>query len=82
MPSIVRYEHDSEADALYVHLSEETYAYGEDLSPERRVDFAVDGTPVGVELTCLSRGVRVDALPAADEIENLLGQLNVRVVSG
>lgn len=77
---ITKYEHDPDADALYVYLSEKPYAYGEDLSPERRVDFSDDGSPIGVELTCLSRGVRLDALPAADEIGDLLAKLNIKVL--
>ena len=80
MAAILRYEHDTEADALYVYLSEKAYARGEDLSPERRVDFAEDGTVVGVELTCLGEGVRLDSLPAADEIGDLLALLQVKVL--
>ena len=74
------YEHDAEVDALYVYLSDRAYAYGEELSPERRVDFATDGTPVGVELTCLSHGVSVAGLPAADEISELLARLNIKTL--
>ena len=77
---ITKYEHDPEADALYVYLSDDAYAYGEDLSPERRVDFSATGAPVGVELTCLSRGVRLDSLPAAEEIGELLTKLHVKVL--
>jgi hypothetical protein len=80
MPRIIRYEHDADADALYVYLSDGEYAYGEDLSPERRVDFAADGSPIGVELTCLSQGVSLAHLPAAEEIGDLLEQLHVRVL--
>lgn len=80
MAIIVGYEHDPEADAIYVHLADKPYAYGEDLSPERRVDFAADRTVIGVELTCLSHGVSVAGLPASVEIGELLTKLNIRML--
>ena len=78
--TILRYEHDTEADALYIYLSEAAYAYGEELSPERRVDFSSDGKPVGVELTCLTEGVSVADLPASAEIAGLLAGLQIRTL--
>jgi Protein of unknown function (DUF2283) len=80
MGAILRYEHDADADALYVHLADKPYAYGEDLSPERRVDFAADRTPVGVELTCLSHGVSLAGLPASAEIGEILTKLNIKML--
>ena len=80
MSQILRYEHDPEADAIYVCLSDKAYAYGEDLSPERRVDFAADRTPIGVELTCLSHGVSLAGLPASAEIADLLAKLNIKML--
>ena len=80
MSTILRFEHDPEADALYVYLSDKAYAYGEELSSERRVDFATDRTPIGVELTCLSEGVSLADLPASSEIADLLTKLNVKVL--
>ena len=80
MSRILRYEHDPEADAIYVYLSDKPYAYGEDLSPERRVDFSADGTPIGVELTCLSGGVSLAGLPASGEVGDLLAKLNVKML--
>ncbi len=78
MSETLRYEHDLDADAIYVHLADKSYAYGEDLSPEGRVDFAADRTPVGVELTCLSHGVSLAGLPAAAEISDILNKLLVQ----
>ena len=65
MSQILRYEHDTEADAIYVYLADKPYAYGADLSPERRVDFAADRSAIGVELSCLSHGVSLSGLPAS-----------------
>ena len=80
MAQVLQYEHDPEADAIYVHLADKPYAYSEDLSPERRVDFADDRTPVGVELTCLSHGVSLAGLPAAAEIGDILTKLNIKML--
>lgn len=75
----VRVEHNPEADALYVWLADKPYAYGEDIDHERRIDYAQDGTPVGVEFTCISGGVDLKEIPHAGEIAQALGKLNIRV---
>ena len=66
--TILRYEHDTEADALYIYLSEAAYAYGEELSPERRVDFSSDGKPVGVELPAASDVYEVASIAEAIQL--------------
>ena len=57
----MRVEYDPSVDTLYVHLSDEPQAYTEDLSAgreyERGVDYAEDGTVVGVDFVNASRGV-------------------------
>lgn len=64
--------HDQQADAVYIHLSTKPYAYGIDLDNERRVDFADDNTPVGVEFLCVSNGVDVTGLPHYEDIAGRL----------
>lgn len=56
-------KYDAEADAIYIYLSDKPYAYGIDLDDERRIDYASDNTPIGVELLCVSDGVNLDSLP-------------------
>ncbi len=68
---------DWDSDALYVRLSDEPYHHGKDLDAERRVDFAADGTPIGVEITCLSAGVRLNDLPNRDEIGDILTRFTI-----
>ena len=75
----MRAEYDKKADAIYIYLSDKTYAYGENLDPERRVDFAIDGTPIGVELLCVSEGVITDDLPNRSEVERLLGDKGIKI---
>jgi len=42
------------------------------LENERRIDYASDNTPIGVELLCVSKGVNLDSLPRIDEIAEVL----------
>jgi len=73
------HKYDREADAIYIYLSNAPYAYGKDLDNERRIDYAADGTPIGVEITCVSAGVDVEDLPQSHEITKLLGKLHIKV---
>jgi uncharacterized protein YuzE len=56
-------EYDVEADALYITLKEAPYAYGRDLDDSRRIDYAADGIPVGVEILFPSQGIDLAGLP-------------------
>jgi hypothetical protein len=64
----MQFEHDSEADAVYVRLSLKPYSYGRDLDDYRRIDYAVDGTPIGIELLSISDGVNLVGLPYAASV--------------
>ncbi len=75
----MEYEYDPEADAVYIRLSDKEYAYGEDLDRERHIDYASDGTPVGVELLCVSSGASLRDLPHQDAIEGILRKLNIKI---
>jgi uncharacterized protein YuzE len=72
-------KYDREADAIYISLAKAPYAYGKDLDKERRIDYAADGTPIGVEITCVSAGVEIEDLPQSAAIARLLGKLHIRV---
>ena len=67
-------KHDAVADAIYINLHSDQYAYGRDLDDERRIDYADNGQPVGIELLSVSRGVNLSDLPHADIIAGLLGK--------
>ena len=75
----MKFKHDPEADAIYIYLSEKPYAYGTDLDDERRIDYASDDRPIGVELLCVSDGVNVDALPHKSEIIDVLESNGIKV---
>ncbi len=75
----MRVEYDKRADAIYIYLSDAPYAYGKDLDNERRIDYADDNTPIGVELLCVSEGVITNDLPHRGEIERLLAKYHIRL---
>lgn len=68
----MKYKYDRDADAIYFYLSSGKYSYGNDKDEDRRIDYASDNKPIGVELLAVSEGVNVDGLPNADEIESIL----------
>ena len=72
--------YDPEAQALYVRLSDKAYAYGEDIDRERRIDYAEDGTPIGVELLCVDEGVDTANLPYPEVISAALRRHGIRVL--
>jgi uncharacterized protein YuzE len=77
----MRLEYDSEADAAYVWLREDTErAFGLDLDSSRYVDFGPDQRPIGVELLHVSRGVDTAGLPARERIEVTLRHHHIRVL--
>lgn len=78
---ITGHRHDREADALYITLSAKPYAFGEDLGPDRRIDYAADRTPIGIELLAVSQGVDLEALPYRDEIAQVVEQAGLSVLA-
>lgn len=72
-------EYSPEADAAYVRLRGLPYAYGEDVDHERRIDYAADGLPIGIELLDVSGGVALDHLPHADVLGRLLADHGIKV---
>lgn len=75
----MKIKYDPKADAAYIYLSNKAYAYGKDLDNSRRLDYASDGTIIGVELLCVKRGVNPANLPEQDKIIRLLEQKNIKV---
>ena len=71
-------EHDPEANALYIRLSDKPYAFGEDIDHARRIDYAEDRTPIGVELLYVSHGVDLTDLPEAETLARVLREHNIR----
>lgn len=74
----MKVKYDREADAMYIYLSSKPYAYGKDLDDERRIDYASDNTPMGVELLCTSKGVNLEGLPNADKIAEAIERNGIK----
>lgn len=72
-------KHDEEADAIYISFNSKPYAYGKDLDDERRVDYASDKTPIGVELLNVSKGVNLYRIPHIDEVAEVLETAGIRI---
>ena len=75
----MQFKRDAQADAIYIYLINKPYAYGKDLDDERRIDYASDNTPIGVELLCVSNGVNIDDLPHRDKIVDVLESNEIEV---
>ena len=81
----MRVEYDPASDTLYIELSDSLVEYTEDVSPgrqyDRGIDYAADGTPVGVEFLNASRGVDLTGIPRSDEIAGALERVRgIRVL--
>jgi uncharacterized protein YuzE len=68
----MKMEYDRQADAIYIHFTDDVYSYGDDLDNERRIDYNKDDIPIGVELLCVSAGVNISGLPSQNELAKLL----------
>lgn len=75
----MEFKYDTQADAIYISLSNKPYAYGKDLDDERRIDYAADNTPIGVELLCVSKGVNLNGLPHVDEIAEIMKDERIKI---
>ena len=64
---------------VYVELSAAPYAYGQVLERGRVVDYAADGTAIGVEFVAIDGCASVAALPQADLIAEALRRSDIPV---
>jgi uncharacterized protein YuzE len=75
----MKLKYDKTADAIYITLSTMPYAYGKDLDDLRRVDYAADGNPIGIELLCVGHGVCTDDLPYKREVERMIEDEGIKI---
>ncbi len=71
--------HHPEADAIYIRLNDLPYAVGEDLDHERRIDYAANGEPVGIEILGVSEGIDTHGLPHETAISRLAKEHALKV---
>jgi len=77
----MEYKYDREADAIYITLKSDQYAYGTDLDDDRRIDYASNEQPIGIELLSVSSGVNLYGLPCDDEVAYILGNHGIKAYS-
>jgi uncharacterized protein YuzE len=68
----VTFTYDPEVDAVYIRLVRKPLAYTEEIDDQRHVDYAVDGTPIGIELLYVSDGINATGLPRAEIVERVV----------
>lgn len=73
------YEYDRDADCAYILINKLPHAYSEQVDDTRFVDYAQDGTVIGIELLYVSGGVDVSGLPLADQVAEVLGKHEIKV---
>ena len=61
--SKVTFTYDPDADAIYIRLSRKVLAYTKEVDDQRHIDYADDGTAIGIELLYTSDGIKVEGLP-------------------
>ena len=75
---ILKCTYDRKADAVYVYLANKPYCYTKPLDNMRYIDYALDDTPIGVELLGVSNGVNTDDLPNSREITQVLENMEIK----
>ncbi len=78
---MLEYKYDREADAIYITLKSDQYAYGTDLDDDRRIDYSSNQKPIGIELLSVSRGVNLHNLPFEDSVLEILNSEGVKSYS-
>lgn len=77
----MKWEYDPVADCAYVRINDLPWARSEEVDDGRVIDYAPDGTVVGIELICIRYGVKPSGLPHQDEVERLLREHEVKVLT-
>jgi hypothetical protein len=81
MNSMPQVERDLKADAIYIELTKLPIANTVSLDPQRRIDYASNGQPIGIELLDVSGGVNISNLPRQDDISSLLRAKGIDIFS-
>jgi hypothetical protein len=74
-------ETNTQADAIYVQISDEAIGYSKELDVNRVVDYTLNpGKPVGIDLLCVSEGVKLAGLPEVKGLESALKGLGIKII--
>lgn len=74
-------EADAMADAVYIKVSDDPVGYSKELDVNRVIDYTINpGTLVGIDLLCVSQGVKLTGLPAVDGLKEVLEGLGIKII--
>jgi len=76
---MLRIATDPITDAIYIQLLDEPIGYTEELDDNRLIDRDLYGRAVGIDLSSVSQGVKLEGLPEAEAIRKLLAGLGIEV---
>jgi len=77
---ILNFEYDKELDVIYIYLSDKPYSYTKPLDDTRNIDYAIDDTPIGIELLGVSEGVDIMDLPEQNKVAKLLEAEDIKTL--
>lgn len=74
-------EYDESVDAAYLTVSDEPWARQDRLDDARGVNYAADGSVIGIELLSpRRRGVVLDGLPFREDVARLVRSVGFQVL--
>jgi uncharacterized protein YuzE len=74
-------EYDASVDAAYLTVSDEAWDHQVRLDDLRGINYAADGSIIGVEILSPRRkGVKLDGLPFAEDIARVMEAVSFRVL--
>ena len=77
---MLRITTDPRADAVYIQLLDEPIGYTEELDDNRLIDRTLNlDRVVGIDLSSVSQGVKLEGLPEVEVIRKMLEGLGIEV---
>lgn len=77
---MLRIETDPQTDAVYIQLLDEPIGYTEELDDDRLIDRTLNpGKAIGIDLSSVSKGVKLEGLPEVETVRKILVGLGVTV---
>jgi uncharacterized protein YuzE len=85
-PDIMRallLEYDESVDAAYLAVSDDPWDHRVRLDDSRGIDYAADGSVIGMEILSPRRkGVRLDGLPFREDVARVMQSVAFRILEG
>ncbi len=76
-------EYDASVDAAYLTVSDEPWDHRVRLDDARGINYAADGSVIGIEILSPKRkGVLLDGLPFREDVARVMQSVSFRVLEG